>query len=120
MDTVHLTAFLELARNLAQQSKISEQAAIIVCLVLVLAMISLLLLLLSWLRIIICLVLFFRITQMYAGPAKGGVQALLRGYKTGVAQLQNGQLTEASVSDTLDILAGHQDVLMPRPVSRES
>jgi len=110
MDTIYLTKFLEVARSVGKQSKITEHAAIIVCLVLVLAMISLLMLLLWWLRVIIFLVLLFRITQMYSGSVKGGVQALVHRHKPSGVQLEPRQIVELDDKGGAGILASHEDI----------
>ena len=92
MDTARLAVFLEVPRTVARYSKITEHAAIIVCLVLMLAMISLLMLVLWWLRIIIFLILLFRTTQMFPGLMKGTVQALLHRHENSRAQLEAEQI----------------------------
>ncbi|MCJ1379946.1 hypothetical protein MMC17_003049 [Xylographa soralifera] len=120
MDTVRLAAFLEVARRVARYSKITEHAAIIVCLVVMLAMISLLMLLLWWLRIIIFLILLFRITQLYPGPLEGRFQGVLRRHKTSRAQLEPGQVVDVVDSRAVEILAGHEEALITMGTPTES
>ncbi|MCJ1433162.1 hypothetical protein MMC27_002521 [Xylographa pallens] len=114
MDTVRLATFLEVAQVVARQSKITEHAAIIVCLVVMLAMISLLMLVLWWLRIIIFLILLFRITQMSPDPLKGRVQALLHRHRSNRAQLEPAQVLEVVDSGAMELLANHEDALITR------
>ena len=120
MDTVQLAMFLEVAQAVARQSKITEHAAIIVCLVVMLAMISLLMLVLWWLRVIIFLILLFRITQMSPGPLKSRVQALLHHHRSNRAQSEPGQIVEVVDSGAVGILAGHEDASITRRSPPES
>ncbi|MCJ1290681.1 hypothetical protein MMC34_002223 [Xylographa carneopallida] len=120
MDAVGLAAFLDVARMVARQSKITENAAIIVCLVVMLAMISLLMVVLWWLRIIIFLGLFFRITQMFPAPSVRRLQTSLPLHETSRAQLQHGQIVEVVDSGAGEIPAGHEDTLIARLRSEAS
>ena len=112
MDTIPLTVFLEMVRRVAQHTKITESAAMIVCLVIMLATISLLILLLSWLRIIIFLILFFRTTQLYSSPLIGGVQTLLHRLNTSERSSGQGLIVEVDDSDDTDLPTGCQEASM--------
>ncbi|MCJ1283947.1 hypothetical protein MMC26_003278 [Xylographa opegraphella] len=120
MDTGQLAAFLEVSRTVARHSKITEQAAIIVCLVVLLAMISLLMLALWWLRVIVFLILLSHFTQMFPAPFTARMQALLHRQESRRAPLQPERPVKVADSGAVERRADQEDCLITRQVPMAS